>query len=141
MCRVSSEEIRDEIVVWRAPLLMLTVTIICRERNSPRCYARSYLAAVLGGQLPGLLGYSNPKMRPFSKLISGARHVWLWSNQSGSGSLGFRGRLNQSSSGSSSEIHSLIACQGGSIGSIVSLFWNRGRSGGRFVFPWAGGGQ
>ena len=73
--------------------------------------------------------YSRTKMRPSSKWISGAFHVGVWSNQSGSGSLGFRGRLNQSRSGSSSGIHSLIACQGGSIGSMVSM--SKGGGGGR----------
>ena len=43
--------------------------------------------------------------------IGGA--VGLCSYQSGSGSNGFRGWLNQVMLGSSSGIHSLIACQGG----------------------------
>jgi hypothetical protein len=44
-----------------------------------------------------------------------------------SGSGGYHGRLNQWRSSSSSGIHSLIACQGGSIGSRVS----RSKGGGR----------
>jgi hypothetical protein len=76
------------------------------------------LAAVFRRVCPDLQVYSRTRMRSTSKWISGAFHVGVWSNPSGSGLFeGFRGRFNQSRSGSSSVIHSLIACQGGSIGS------------------------
>lgn len=90
---------------------------------------RFLLAAVFRRVCPDLQVDSRTRMRPSSKWISGAIHAGVWSNQSGSGSLGFRGRLNQSRSGSSSGIHSLIACQGGSIGSMVSM--SKGGGGGR----------
>ena len=72
---------------------------------------------------------SRTRVLPSSSWISSGSHVGLWSNPSESGFEGFRGRLNQSRSGSSSGIHSLIACQGGSIGSMVSM--SKGGGGGR----------
>jgi hypothetical protein len=70
---------------------------------------RFLLAAVFRRVCPDLQVDSRTRMRPSSKWISGAFHVWLWSIPSRSGLDGFRGRLNLSRSGSSSGIHSLIA--------------------------------
>ena len=126
---MSREEKRDKTAVSQGPFLVLTVTFIRRERSSAGRFAKISFGGGFRRVCPDLQVDSRTRMRPSSNWISGAFHVGVWSNQSGSGSLGFRGRLNQSRSGSSSGIHSLIACQGGSIGSMVSM--SKGGGGGR----------
>ena len=139
---VSREEKRDATAVSRWPFLVLTVKYNWREHSSPGRFAKIYFGGGFSAfrrVCPDLQVYSRTRMRPSSKWISGACHVWLtssprlrssrWSMPSGSGFEGFRGRLNQSRSGSSSGIHSLIACQGGSMGSMVWM--SKGGGGGR----------
>lgn len=89
---------------------------------------RFLLAAVFRRVWPDLQVDSRTRMRPSSKKIYGACHFGRWSMPSGAGFEGFRGRLNPSRSVSSSGIHSLIACQGGSIGSMAWM--SKGGGGG-----------
>lgn len=72
-------------------------------------------------------------MRPSSKKISRACHFGPLSKPSGAEFDGFRGQLNQSRFGSSSGIHSLIACQGGSKRSMVSKSIGDGGGRGRWM--------
>ena len=65
------------------------------------------------------------KMRPSLIGNLGAFRVELLSNQPGSVSDGFLGSLNKPKSGSSSGIHSLIACQDGLMDAIFRIIWSR----------------
>ena len=91
---------------------------------------RMFLAAVCsGGSASGLQVKSRTRVRPSPRGISSGCQLGRWSKSSGAEFDGFRGRLNQSRFGSSSGIHSLTACQGGSMGSMVSM--SKGGGGGR----------
>jgi hypothetical protein len=68
---------------------------------------------------------SRTRTWPSSIGISSGRQAGLWSKHSGTAPVGSLSWLNQFSPGSSSGIHSLMACQ------ITPS--------GRFVDPWAGG--
>ena len=74
-------------------------------------------------------------MRPSSKWISLGLHAGLWSKPSGSGFDGFLERLNQSRSGSSSGIHSLMARQGGSMRWRFSMSKGGGGGQGKHTKP------
>ena len=117
--KLSSEESAPE-----AGLAKFTVIFNHHGRSSPARFCKIFCSRFFCSDFSavGLFAFqldSRTKVRPSSSWISGARHVWRWSKPSGSGFDGFRRRLNQSRLGSSSGIHSLIACQGGSMGSMV----------------------
>lgn len=79
--------------------------IIRVERSFSDRFAKIVFAAVVFGVWGTESGIFENQGAASSNWISSGFHVGLWSMPSGSGLEGFRGRLNQSISGSSSGIH------------------------------------
>ena len=89
------------------------VFIFFRENSSPDRFVKiSFGSGFLADELPACQVYSKTRVLPSSSWISSGFHVGLapsmklrrtgWSKPSGSGLEGYRGRLNQTRSGSSS---------------------------------------
>ena len=87
---VSREEKSDATAVSRWPFLVLTVTFICHKRSFPDRFAKISFGDFSVGGLPACQVYSRTRMRPSSKWISGACHVWLWSRADCFGGAGMR---------------------------------------------------
>jgi hypothetical protein len=90
-----------------------------RERSFPGRSAKIYWHSGFFLGASGAQVTSRSRVRPSPRGISSGCQAGLWSNESGSESDGGLAWLNQFRSGSSSGIHSLTACQGGSMGSMV----------------------
>ena len=88
-----------------------------REHSFPGRSAKIYWHSGIFWGASGLQVSSRTRVRPSPMGISSGCQAGLWSNESGSESDGGLAWLNQFRSGSSSGIHSLTACHGGSMGS------------------------